>query len=467
MIDWLADYFDARAEHPVSAAVQPGEIRAQLPVKPPQTPESFEALLEDLENIVMPGLTHWQSPNFFAYFPANNSPPSVLAELVSAGLGVQGMLWQTSPACTEIEMHMLDWLADALVLPPQFHSSGRGGGVIQDSASSGLLCALIAARDLQVAAGHQISQLQAYGSLETHSSFEKGSRIAGLGVDGVIKLDVDDALAMRPAALEQAIESARIAGRRPFFVCATVGTTSSLAIDPVVAIGTICQREGLWLHVDAAMAGNAAICPEFRNLLDGVEFADSFTFNPHKWLLTNFDCSALYVANRQHLISALTVTPEYLRNDASATGQVTDYRDWQIPLGRRFRALKLWFVMRSYGILGLQNLIRYHVELARQFASWVEAHPHFELTVPRALNLVCFHDARGDEFTRRLFDEINRSGKIYISHTMIKSRFAIRFCIGQAYSEETHVRAAFELFAAHAQNLAESLVGPHENGSLL
>ena len=376
MIDWIADYFERVESFPVLSQAKPGEIRAALPKSAPEHGESFEAMLADVDRLILPGITHWQSPNFFAYFPSNNSFPSILGEMISAGLGVQGMLWATSPACTELETHVLDWLVEMLGLPASFRSAGKGGGVIQDTASSSALCALLAAREraTNYAANEHgcDGRLVVYTSSQAHSSIEKAVKIAGLGRANLRLIETDDAFAMRPEALARAIRSDRDAGRVPSFVSATIGTTSSNAIDPVRKIGEICRAHGVWLHVDAAMSGTAALCPEFRWTHDGAELADSYCFNPHKWMFTNFDCDCLYVADRAALIRTLSVLPEFLRNQATESGAVIDYRDWHVPLGRRFRALKLWFVIRHYGVEGLRHHVRRHVELAQEFAEWVQ-----------------------------------------------------------------------------------------------
>ena len=369
MVDWIAQYYESVEQYPVLSQVTPGEIRAGLPAEPPREGQLFEDMLKDVTELILPGVTHWQSPNFFAFFPANTSGPAILAELLSAGLGVQGMLWTTSPACTELETHMLDWVADMLDLPEKFKSSSSGGGVIQDSASSASLVALLAARERATgfASNEQglSERLVAYASTQAHSSIEKAVKIAGLGRQNLRLIDVDETYAMRADALAEQIRKDRSAGYKPAFACATVGTTSSNALDPLAEIGRICQQEGIWLHVDAAMVGTAAICPEFRYIHQGLELADSYCFNPHKWMFTNFDCDCFYVADRAALINTLSVLPEYLRNEATESGAVIDYRDWQIPLGRRFRSLKLWFVIRHYGVEGLQFHIRRHVELAQ------------------------------------------------------------------------------------------------------
>jgi aromatic-L-amino-acid decarboxylase len=454
VIDWIADYYERVETLPVLSQVQPGEIRASLPAEPPLQGEAFDDILRDVERLILPGITHWQSPNFYAFFPGNTSGPAILGELMSAGLGVQGMLWATSPACTELETHVLDWVAGMLGLPDRFKSGSAGGGVIQDSASSAVLCAVLAARER--ATQHRSNQhgcdgrLVAYASTQTHSSIEKAVKIAGLGSEQLRSVEVDDTFAMRPEALARQIEQDRQAGLVPAFVCATIGTTSSNAIDPVPEIGEIARANGLWLHVDAAMSGTAAICPEFRYLHAGLEGADSYAFNPHKWMLTNFDCDCFYVANREALVRALTVLPEYLRNPATESGAVIDYRDWQVPLGRRFRALKLWFVIRHYGVEGLQHHIRQHVALAQEFARWVADSSDFELAVQPPLNLVCFRHTGGDEFNRRLLERLNRSGKIYLTHTTLDGLYTLRFCVGGTQTGERHVREAWRLIREEA-----------------
>jgi aromatic-L-amino-acid decarboxylase len=448
VVDWIADYHSRVESFPVLSRVQPGEIRSKLPANAPEQGEAFEQILADMERVVLPGITHWQSPNFYAYFPANASGPAILGDLLSAGLGVQGMLWSTSPACTEVETHVLDWLVPMLGLPDKFLSSSSGGGVIQDTASSASLCALLAARER---ATHFASnrkggdgRLVAYCSTQTHSSIEKAMKVAGLGSDNLRQIEVDKNFAMRPEALARQIESDIKAGLIPCFACATVGTTSSCAVDPVSEIGSICRAHNLWLHVDSAMSGTAALCPEFRFLNDGVELADSYCFNPHKWMFTNCDCSVLYIADRKQLIQTLSVLPEYLRNQATESGAVIDYRDWHIPLGRRFRSLKLWFVIRHYGIEGLQHHIREHVRLAQQFAAWVGDDHRFELAAPVRLNLVCFRLRSGDQANQQLMDRLNGSGDLYLTHTKLDGKHTLRFCVGQTNTQERHVERAWQ-----------------------
>jgi len=460
VVDWIADYYSRVESFPVLSRVHPGEIRAKLPARPPQEGEAFDQIFADIERIVLPGITHWQSPNFYAYFPTSTSGPAILGDLVSTSLGIQGMLWSTSPACTELETHVLDWLVPMLGLPEKFLSTSTGGGVIHDTASSASLCAVLAAREraTQFASNRKgcDGRLIAYISSQTHSSVEKAVKIAGLGSDNLRAIDVDDSFAMKPDALARQIEADKKAGLVPCFVCATVGTTSSNALDPVRQIGAICREHNLWLHVDSAMSGTAALCPEFRFLHDGLEFADSYCFNPHKWMLVNFDCDCFYVADRKHLIQTLSVLPEYLRNQATESGAVIDYRDWQIPLGRRFRSLKLWFVIRYYGIEGLQRHVREHVRLAQQFASWVEADARFELAAPVPVNLVCFRLRTGDADNQRLMDRLNQSGKVYLTHTKLDGKLTLRFCVGQTNTAARHVESAWQLIRQTAAELAKS-----------
>ena len=458
LIDWIIDYQEGRVDElPVLSQIEPGAVRAQLPPDPPDWGEPFEAMLRDVEEILLPGITHWQSPNFFAFFPANTSYPAILGELLSAGLGVQGMLWATSPACTELETHILDWLVGMLDLPDAFRSTSSGGGVIQDSASSASLCAILAARERATGYASNKSgierRLVAYASNQAHSSVVKGIGIAGIGRENLRLIDVDETFALHPHLLEEQIRQDRDAGLVPFIVCATVGTTSSNAMDPVAEIGVICKREGLWLHVDAAMSGTAALCPEFRSIHRGLELADSYCFNPHKWMFTNFDCDCFYVADRSSLIRALSILPEYLKNQATESGAVIDYRDWQVPLGRRFRALKLWFVIRHYGVEGLRRHVRRHVELAQQFRSWVEADERFELAAPAPLNLVCFRYRSVDDANRELLERLNRSGDLYLTHAVLNGQHTLRFCVGQTRTEERHVVDAWRRIQETARDL--------------
>ena len=458
VIDWIADYHSRIESLPVLSQVKPGEIRASLPAHPPAKGESFEALLKDVETLILPGVTHWQSPNFYGYFPSNASGPGILGDLLSSGLGVQGMLWSTSPACTELETLVMDWLVAMLGLPEKFLSTGAGGGVIQDTASSAALCALLAARER--ATNYTSNEkgcdgrMVAYASTQTHSSLQKGAMIAGIGSANLRMIEVDDKFAMRPDALASKIEADMRAGLVPCFVCATVGTTSSNAMDPIVDIARVAQKHNLWLHVDAAMSGTAALCPEFRHLQSGVELADSYNFNPHKWMFTNFDCSCFWVADRKALIHTLSILPEYLRNQATESGVVIDYRDWHIQLGRRFRSLKLWFVIRHYGVQGLQHHIREHVRLAQQFAEWIGKDSRFELAAPAPLNLVCFRHKSGDEANQTIMDRLNRSGDLFLTHTKLDGKLTLRFCVGQANTQAKHVEKAWKRICEEAERLA-------------
>lgn len=447
VLDWVASYLDGIEQFPVQSLVEPGWVREQLPAHAPEHAQSWEAILVDLDRIVVPAITHWQSPRFFAYFPANSSPPSVLGELVASGLGVQGMLWATSPACTELEQHVLDWLVELLGLPERFLSSGPGGGVIQHSASDATLCAIVAARDrAREGAGGDLRRLVAYASSEAHSSVEKGIRIAGLGSDQLRRVEVDDRLAMRPDVLATRVEADTARGLVPFVTVATVGTTSSLSIDPVPPIAEVCGRSGMWLHVDAAMAGSAALLDELRPTLNaGLDRVDSWCFDPHKWMFTNFDCDVLYVADRSALIDSLSVLPEYLRNTATESGAVVDFRDWHVPLGRRFRALKLWFVIRRFGAEGLRERIREHVALAGWLAGHLDADERFVRLAPATLGLVCFAHRDGDEASETLLRSLNATGKVFLTHTRLAGRYTIRVSIGQTRTERSHVEELWSL----------------------
>jgi aromatic-L-amino-acid decarboxylase len=430
-------------------------VRAQLPAAPPENGEPMGQLMDDFQTIILPGMTHWQHPSWFAYFPANNSPPSILAELLTAGLGAQCMVWQTSPAATELEELVVGWLRQMLGLPEGLT------GTIQDTASTATLCALITAReratDWAVNDRGLEERLVVYASEEAHSSVEKGAKIAGFGRRNVRPVPTDERLAMIPAALDEAIAADLAAGMIPTCVVATVGTTSSAAVDPLGPIGEVCERRGVWLHVDAAYAGTAAILPEKRWILDGVEQIDSFVFNPHKWMLTNFDCSAYFVRDPGDLLKTFEIHPEYLKTGVDA--QVKNYRDWGIPLGRRFRALKLWFVIRSYGVDGLKEMVREHIRLAELFRGWVEADARFEILAPVHFGLVCFRFADGrpddrlDELNARLLDRVNASGEVFLTHTTLTGRYAIRMMIGSRTTEERHVRVAWELIRKTADEL--------------
>jgi aromatic-L-amino-acid decarboxylase len=458
VVDWIADYYSRIESFPVLSQLKPGQLRASLPPSAPHHGESFDAILADVEKLILPGITHWQSPNFFAYFPCNASGPAILGDLLSSGFGLQGMLWATSPACTELETHVLDWLVPMLGLPEKFLSTSTGGGVIQDTASSASLCALLAGRERATNYASNTKgctgKLVAYCSTQTHSSVEKAAKVAGLGAANLRAIEVDKKFAMRADALARQIAQDKSAGLVPCFVCATVGTTSSNAIDSVSEIARMCREHNIWLHVDAAMSGTAALCPEFRHIHAGIDRADSYCFNPHKWMFTNFDCDVFYVADRKALIQTLSVLPEYLRNQATESGAVIDYRDWHIPLGRRFRALKLWFVLRHYGIEGLQHHIREHVALAQEFADWVRNDDRFEVAAPVPLNLVCFRLKAGDAANQSLMERLNRSGDLYLTHTKLNDRFTLRMSIGGTNTERRHVESAWKRIQEEADGVS-------------
>ena len=455
-IDWLADYFEHIEDYPVKSSVAPGDILDQLPAVPPSHPESIEAVFSDFQKVIMPGITHWQHPGWFAYFPANNSPASVLAELLTAGLGSQCMIWQTSPAAAELEERMMEWLRDMVGLPAFMT------GVIQDTASTATLCALLSAREKIT--GFAANQkglsmpLRVYASKETHSSIEKGLKIAGYGKENLVLVDTDEDYAMCPNALRRAVLNDIEAGRQPACVVATLGTTSSMAMDPVEAIAEVCQEYDLWLHVDAAFAGTAAVDPAHRWFMKGVEHADSFVFNPHKWMLTNFDCSAYFVKDADLLVKTFSIQPEYLKTAADSS--VKNYRDWGIPLGRRFRALKLWFVLRTYGVTGICDMINHHISLAEQFSAWVDADDRFERMAPQHLSLVCFRYNPGGyseeelaHLNKHLLDKINASGDVFLTHTSLKGRYALRLSVGQRTTETRHIDRVREILDDVVQDI--------------
>ena len=454
VVDWLCDYMKGVEKFPVMAQTKPGEIKEKIPTSPPEGAESMEEIFRDFQNIVLPGITHWQHPSFFAYFPANTSPPSILAEFLTAGLAVNTMIWETSPAATELEERVMEWLRYMLGLPGDFK------GVIQDTASVATVCALLCARErvtdfrVNEKGFSEAGKLRVYASDQAHSSVEKGAKIAGFGRENVILVESDDDFRMKPQALESNIGKDIASGYKPTCVVATVGTTSSTSIDPLSSIGKVCSKHNVWLHVDAAHAGTAAILPEKRNILDGVELVDSFVFNPHKWMMTNFDCSAFFVKDPGILRRVFEIHPEYLKTGKDQ--EVINYRDWGIQLGRRFRALKLWFVIRNYGVKGLQEIIRNHILWAQEFAKWVDESEVFERLAPVPVNLVCFRFNPGKKdkklteeelefLNKRLIEEVNRSGKIYITHTKLKGKYSLRLCVGQATTQLKHVEEAWRI----------------------
>lgn len=451
-IDWIADYYRRVEAFPVRSAARPGDVAALMPTEPPTGGDGIEAMLADLDRIVLPGVTHWQHPSFFAYFPANASGPAILGDLLSSGLGVQGMIWATSPAATEVETRVMDWLADLLGLPDRFRSTGAGGGVINDTASTAVLTALVAA--LHRASGGRTrveglrGQYTVYCSAEAHSSVAKAVVIAGVGSDQLrLMPTVSPGGPMDVAALKTAMAADHSAGMVPALVVSAVGTTGTGAIDPTEDIADTAAQHGAWLHVDAAWAGVAAVAPEHRALVGaGLDRADSYATNPHKWLLTSFDCDALYVADRSALIEALSQTPEYLRNRQSDAGAVIDYRDWHIQLGRRFRALKLWAVLRHYGPAGLAAHIRSGVSLADRLVAAIRDDARFTVT-HRQLSLVCLNVVTGagvgadNAATLALMNLINDSGTAYLSHTAVAGRMLLRVAIGTPSTRERHIDA--------------------------
>jgi len=447
-VDWVVDYLEGIESRRVYSNVEPGQIFSDLPEKAPMAGETFDEILHDMDQIVMPGLTHWQHPSWFAFFNANTSGPSLAADILSSGLAVQGMLWQTSPACTEVETRMMDWLLDLLGLPQEFHSSGEGGGVIQDTASSATLCALIAARErvseFDVDRNGVDKKMTVYASGQTHSSIEKSVRIAGLGSEQFRTIPTDEKLRIDVGAFEKQVQMDLEAGCLPTMAVATVGTTATTAVDQVKEMAAVCQRYNIWLHVDSAHAGTAAIVPEMRWIHEGVQEADSFTFNPHKWMFVGFDCNAFWVKDKKTLVKSLSVLPEYLRNAATESGNVIDYRDWHIPLGRRFRALKLWFVMRSYGSQGLKELIAEHLEWAQWFENQVLQDSNWRITHLRTMNLVCVAHHSGNEQTEKIAELINEQGEMSVTSTLVEGERIIRFCFGGTQTRFEHVKAAYE-----------------------
>ena len=452
--DWVAGYRARVEELPVLAQVRPGQVEATLPATPPTHGEPFEQWLADLDRLILPGVTHWNHPGFLAYFAITSSAPGILGELVSAALNVNGMLWRTSPALTELERVVLRLYAASLGLPTEWF------GMITDTASTSTLAALTAARE---AAGLRIREeglsgkppLTVYLSEEAHSSVDKAALVLGVGRQNIRRIPADDPYRMRVDVLETAIQKDRAVGHHPFAVVATVGTTSATAVDPVAAIADVCERQRLWLHVDAAYAGSAAIAPEFRWALEGCERADSLVVNPHKLLFTPIDCSALYTRHPEQFRAAFSLVPEYLRTDA---GDVVNLMDYSFQLGRRFRAIKLWFVFRAFGTEGIATRIREHVRLAREFAGWVDDHPHLERMAPTKFSVVCFRvhpagvddEAELERVNAAALDKVNASGEVYLSHAKLKGRFSLRVAIGNLGTTEKHVHRAFELVCAAA-----------------
>jgi aromatic-L-amino-acid decarboxylase len=450
LIDWMADYMEHIEDYPVRSSVAPGEISAGLPAHPPEQGEDWDNIIADFGTRIMPGITHWQHPMFMAYFPSVSSPPAVLAEILIAGLGVQGMLWETSPAATELETRVMDWLRQALDLPEGF------SGVIQDTASTATLCAVLSAREQATdGAGNRegaaaFADLVVYASVHAHTSIDKAVRIAGIGNAGLRKVPLDHTDAMDISVLEAMIRDDRKSGKTPAMVIATLGATGAGGMDDITRVGELCKRHGLWLHVDGAWAGSALILPEQRAMAQGIAMADSFVMNPHKWLYTGMDCSAYFVRDPAALTRTFAILPEYLKTEAGES--VINYRDWGVALGRRFRALKLWFVLRSYGLEGLRAELRRHITLAQDLAQRLAAEPDFEILVPPRLALFVFRyhpagmpEAELDALNEKLLSTLNDSGRIYLTRIRVQDKFAIRVSIGQATVQMRHIDDAFRL----------------------
>lgn len=461
MADRIANYFEEITRYPVKSRVKPGEVLSLLPELPPESPEPISGIMADFERVIMPGITHWQHPNFHAYFPANSSYASVLAEWLTAALGQQAMIWETSPAATELEERVMQWMKQMFGLPEHWT------GVLQDTASASTLAALLTAREK--ASGFSIneegfaanSKLRIYASSETHSSIEKAARIAGFGRKNLVKIPVDEVFALDTAALEEAILRDKAAGYTPCCVVATIGTTGSAAVDPVRKTGEICSKYNIWLHIDAAFAGTALVLPEMRHFADGLELADSYVFNPHKWMFTNFDASAYFVRDPEMLIRTFEILPEYLKT--RTRGKVNDYRDWGVALGRRFRALKLWFVIRNYGTEGIRTTVRKHLDLARWLSDQIQRSADFELLAPVNFSLVCFRYKPGhitdketlNQINQQLLTRVNESGNLYLSHTMLNGSYCLRMVTAQTYLEKHHLEKAWHVVLETSKTLSD------------
>jgi len=458
-IDWIVGYYKSIESFPVKSRVRPKEIFNKLPDLPPENSESIESIFSDFREIILPGISHWQSPNFFAYFPANSSFPSLLAEMLMSALGVQGMKWETSPAAAELEEKVMNWLKGMIGIPESF------SGVIQDTASTSALAAIISAREkysgykINNEGFKNINNLRVYCSTETHSSIEKAVKIAGIGKENLIKVKTDEEFRMNAVALDEAINNDIKNGLKPLCVVAALGTTGSTAVDPLEKISDICRKYNLWLHVDAAFAGSALILPEYKWMIKGIEQVDSFVFNPHKWLFTNFDCSAYFVKEKEVLIRTYEILPEYLKTKSD--NKVNNYCDWGIPLGRRFRALKLWFVIRNFGVKGLQEKLRYHITIARNLEKKIREDSDFEILAPVTFNLICFRykpegvtsEDELNELNEKLMHKVNETGKIYFTHTKLNGKYTLRLVIAQTNVTEKKVTEAWKLIKETSKNI--------------
>lgn len=460
LVDYIADYLGEIENFPVKSQVPPGSVFRKIPDQPPDSSESIDAIMDDFNNIILPGITHWQHPNFHAYFTGNSSYPSVLAEMLTAAVGAQCMLWETSPAATELEEKMMGWLKSMLGLPAAW------SGVIQDTASTATLVAVISAREWKTQ--WKINQtgfdgnerFTVYCSEQAHSSVDKAIRISGIGKDALKKIEVDREFALKPGALQAKIQQDVAAGFTPLLTIATLGTTGTTAVDPLHEIAEICQQYQMWLHVDAAWAGSALILPQLRWMINGLEMADSFVFNPHKWMFTNFDCSAYFVKDPDILTRTFAMVPEYLKTKTSG---VNNYSDWGVQLGRRFRALKLWFVIRNFGIEGLKSKIEAHILWAKQLAEKIDLHADFQLLQPAPLSCVCFrympankNQQQLNRINQELLRTINESGKIYLSHTKLNGKLVIRLVVGQTYQTESSIDYAWQVIQDISQSLTTS-----------
>ena len=444
VVDWIADYLDNIEQFPVKSQIQPGAIKQQIAENAPLQGHSMDQIFEDFARIIPSGITHWQHPGFMALFPSNHSYESVLAEMLSAGLGINAMVWETSPAATELEERMMEWIQQNFGIPNGWK------GVIHDTASTSSLTAIITAREkysqfqINTNGFSDYNALTLYCSDQTHYSIEKGAKAAGIGLNNVVKIETDHQFAMRPDMLENKIKSDIAAGKQPFMVVVALGTTSSLAFDPLYEIGTICKKYNMWLHIDAAYAGSAFVLEEYQHYLKGIELADSYVFNAHKWLFTNFDCSLYFVKDAQLLINTFSSNPDYLKRTLD---EVTNFKDWGLPLGRRFRALKLWFMMRSFGIDGIREKLRYHITLANLFHNKISNDATWELMAPFVMNVLCIrYHPNGindqqvlNELNANIITAVNASGKYFLSGTKLNGNFVIRVVIAQTNVSEQHV----------------------------
>ena len=448
VVDWIADYLTNVREYPVLSSYKPGELMDELPASGPDSGEPMDRILADFRDQILPAITHWNHPRFFAYFACSSAGPAILGEMLAAALNANGILWKTSPATTELELVTLKWFRQWLGLPEDWF------GMIYDTASVSSLHAIAAAREAafpEVRTEGGLHDATLYMSEQSHSSIEKDAIALGVGQNNVRKIPVDAQFRMRADALQAAIEEDIAAGRKPFCVVATVGTTSTTSVDPVPAIADIAERHGLWLHIDAAYAGSAAIVPELHWLLEGCDRADSFVVNPHKWLFMPVDISVFFTRRPEVLRRAFSLVPEYLTS--AADPRMVNLMDYAIPLGRRFRALKFWFQLRYFGREGFTAILREHIRLAQEFARWVEGDPAFEIAAPHPLSVVCFRVRGGDDANRELMEAVNATGEAFLSHTVLNGQFTLRFAIGNIQTKLEDVKAAWDIIAgaAHTQ----------------